>query len=416
MRDQGQGHLRSRGQHSWELKFDLGRDPLTGKRLTRHVSFKGTKREAQAELTRLLNRKAEGTYVDPTKMSVAEYLEHWLTVDIDRRVAPKTAQRHRQIVHNNIIPRLGSVPVRKLTAVHIEAFEAELQREGYLKGRKRGQGLTAQTVLHVHRTLSQALEHAVSTEVLFKNPTAQVRPPRPPRREVKILTKSEIATVLRATADTALHLPVLVSVMTGLRRGELFALRWSDVDLTKGRLTVNQSLEQIKRRGEAKRENVFKPPKTATSRRTITIPPLPLAALRQHKSTQASQHLRLGLGKPTLVFTLADGSPTDLDAVTKAFGKVVTETRVTRITFHGLRHTHISHLLMDNIHPKVVSERAGHANVSITLSVYAAYLPTLQADAASGFDAALREELGREVGGKSVAILPLGPNTKDGSD
>src|SRR5260370_1000970 len=95
MRDQGQGSIRQRGQRSWELKFDLGRDPISGKRISRFVTFRGSKREAQAELTRLLSRKAEGTYVDPTKMTVAEYLEHWLNVDIDRRVAAKTAARHR---------------------------------------------------------------------------------------------------------------------------------------------------------------------------------------------------------------------------------------------------------------------------------------------------------------------------------
>src|SRR5215470_6362019 len=135
MRNQGQGHIRQRGKQSWELKFDLGRDPATGKRLSRHVTFRGTKREAQAELNRLLNRRNEGTYVDPTKMSVAEYLEHWLTVDIERRVASKTMLRHRGIVKHQIVPRLGHMPVRKLTATHIEAFEAQLQREGYVKGR-----------------------------------------------------------------------------------------------------------------------------------------------------------------------------------------------------------------------------------------------------------------------------------------
>src|SRR5262249_28762991 len=118
----------------------------------------------QAELNRLLNRRNEGTYIDPTKMSVAEYLEHWLTVDIERRVARKTAVRHRQLVERQIAPRLGQMAVRQLTPTHIEAFEAELQRSGHVKGRKSGQGLTAQTVLHVHRTLSQALAHASRRE------------------------------------------------------------------------------------------------------------------------------------------------------------------------------------------------------------------------------------------------------------
>jgi hypothetical protein len=105
MRDQGQGHIRQRGPRSWQLKFDLGRD-ANGKRLSRFVTFEGTKREAQAELNRLLNRRNEGTYVDPSKMSVAEYLEHWLAVDIDRRLANKTAWRHRQIVQRQITPAL----------------------------------------------------------------------------------------------------------------------------------------------------------------------------------------------------------------------------------------------------------------------------------------------------------------------
>src|SRR5215467_9843989 len=130
MRDQGSGHIRPRGKDSWELKFDLGRDPVSGKRISRYVSFRGSKREAQAELNRLLNRRNEGTYVDPTKMTVAEYLGHWLAVDIDRRVAAKTATRHRGIVQHQINPRIGHIPMRKLTSVHIEAFEAELQREG----------------------------------------------------------------------------------------------------------------------------------------------------------------------------------------------------------------------------------------------------------------------------------------------
>ena len=132
-----QGHIRPQGKGSWEIKFDLGCDPLTGRRITKYVTFRGTKRKAQEELTRLLGQRNEGSYVEPTKMTVAQYFHHWLEADIDRRVAARTAARYRGIVEKNIIPRLGHVPVRKLTAVHIEAFEAELQREGWVKARAR---------------------------------------------------------------------------------------------------------------------------------------------------------------------------------------------------------------------------------------------------------------------------------------
>jgi integrase len=246
--------------------------------------------------------------------------------------------------------------------------------------------------------------------VLFRNPALQVRPPRPPGREIKILTKPEIAQVLRACEGRGLALPVLVAVTTGIRRGELFGLRWSDVDLDMAKLSVNQSLEWTKGKPG------FKAPKTKGSRRTITLPALTVQALRAHRVEQGAERLRLGLGKPELVFTRADGEPVSLDYVSRTFGELIAKLGVTPITFHGLRHTHISHQLMDGVHVKVVSERAGHASVGITLSVYTAFLPSLQDKAAEGVDAWLRDELANEVGGKSVAITPLHPASRQPSD
>jgi integrase len=394
-----QGHIRPQGDGSWEIKFDLGRDPLSGRRITKYLTFRGTKRKAQEELTRLLGQRNEGSYIEPTKMTMAQYLNHWLEADIDRRVAARTAGRYRGIVEKNIIPRLGHVPVRKLTAVHIEAFEAELQREGWVKARakqkiKKGEeapiqekrGLSSQTALHVHRVLSQALGHAVRVGVLFKNPARQVKPPRPPSREIKILDKSEIATLIKAARDVGLYASVLVAVTTGVRRGELLALRWSDIDLKLGSLTVNQSLERIKGRFE------FKSPKTRTSRRTISLPAIAVEALRDHYRAQLEERFKLGLGRDPrgLVFSRTDDLPMDPDTLSKSFRRLVATSKVTPITFHGLRHTHISHLLMDGVHVKVVSERAGHANINITLGVYAAYVPNMQADAAARVDAWLR--------------------------
>ena len=394
-----QGHIRAQGDGSWEIKFDLGRDPLTGRRITKYVTFRGTKRKAQEELTRLLGRRNEGSYVEPTKMTMAQYLNHWLEGDIDRRVAARTAARYRGIVEKNIIPKLGHVPMRKLTAVHIEAFEAELQREGWVKARakqkiKKGEeapipekrGLSAQTALHIHRTLSQALGHAVRLGVLFKNPAEQVKPPRPPSREIKILDKKEIATLINAAKGVDLYVPVLVAVTTGMRRGELLALRWSDISPKSELLTVNQSLERIKGRFE------FKSPKTKTSRRTITLPAITIEALRGHYRAQIEERLKLGLGRDPrgLVFARPDGQPMDADTLSKAFRRLVASAKVTPITFHGLRHTHISHLLMDGVHVKLVSERAGHASINITLGVYAAYIPNMQSDAARRVDAWLR--------------------------
>ena len=392
-----QGHIRSQGDGSWEIKFDLGRDPLTGRRITKYVTFRGTKRKAQEELTRLLGQRNDGSYVEPTKMTVAQYLHHWLEADIDRRVAARTAARYRGIVEKNIIPKLGHVPVRKLTAVHIEAFEAELQREGWVKARAKqvkdgedpntgeARSFGADCAAYSPDTFPSARPCRAAWRPVQESSPA-VKPPRPPSREIKILDKNEITTLINAAKGVGLYVPILVAVTTGVRRGELLALRWSDIDLKAASLTVNQSLERIKGKFE------FKSPKTKTSRRTITLPPITVEALRRHYKMQLEERLKLGLGRDPrgLVFARPDGQPMDADTLSKAFRRLVASAKVTPITFHGLRHTHISHLLMEGVHAKVVSERAGHAHVNITLGVYAAYIPSMQADVALRVDAWLR--------------------------
>ena len=165
--------------------------------------------------------------------------------------------------------------------------------------------------------------------MLFKNPAEQVKPPRPPRREIAILSKAGVATLLRAAEGSSLYLPVLVAVTTGMRRGELLGLRWSDIDLKASRLTVNQSLERFKG------GTSFKSPKTQGSRRSITLPALTVEALKEHRAQQG----RIGTGELVLSH---DGIPWDPDSLTKAFDRLVCEVGVRRVTFHGLRHTHIS--------------------------------------------------------------------------
>ena len=193
------------------------------------------------------------------------------------------------------MPRLGHVPLRKLTAAHIEAFEGgpTARTVGSSRARRASKrlerGLSAQTVLHVHRILSQALNHAVRLEVLIKNPAKQVKPPRPTSQEIKILSKQEIAALLEAAKDTPLYVPVLVAVTTD-PAWRLLGLRWSDIDLKAGRLTVNQAMQRTK--GELE----FKSPKTKTSRRTITLPAVTVEALQAHHKAQLEDRMKLGLG------------------------------------------------------------------------------------------------------------------------
>jgi len=165
-----------------------------------------------------------------------------------------------------------------------------------------------------------------------------------------------------------------------------------------------------------KGRTVFKSPKTKTSRHTITLPALTIQALKEHRAAQVAERLQLGLDKPELVFSHADDSPLDPDGLTKAFNRSIRTAGVRRMTFHGLRHTNISHQLMDGVYVKIVSERAGHASVSTTLSVYTAFIPNMQADAAAGVDKWLRKALAEQLGGQSVAIAVFDDDAEELSD
>jgi integrase len=252
--------------------------------------------------------------------------------------------------------------------------------------------LSAQTVLHHHRVLRQALHQAVRWQLLMRNPADAVDPPRPRRREMQALDDDQIAQLLDAAKGGNHFMPVLIAVTTGLRRGEILALRWQDVDLNKGTLAVRQSLEQTKRFGLR-----FKEAKTQRSRRVVALPSLLVDALRKHRREQAKHRWALGAAYQDhgLVCPADDGAPQSPDALSAAFPHLVSRAGVPRVRFHDQRYTHATQLLNEGIHPKVVSERLGHSNIGITLDTYSHVLPGMQEEAAQRVDAALRAALGK---------------------
>ena len=188
----------------------------------------------------------------------------------------------------------------------------------------------------------------------------------------------QTADLLNKLRSSSLYLPVLLAAATGMRRGELLALRWRDVDLSTSRATISQALEQTK-------EGVrFKTPKTDRSRRTIALPKFAVDALETHRKEQAEQRLKLGPAYESqdLVIARADGSPWPPDTFSTAFASFIRRSGLSRIRFHDLRHTHATQLLKQGVHPKVVSERLGHSKIGITLDTYSHVLPGMQEDAA----------------------------------
>jgi integrase len=353
------GHIRRRGERSWELKFDIGTDPATRRRRIRYASFKGTKRDAQAELTRLMAGAADGNYVDPTKATLAEYLDRWERDWAAVNVSTKTIERYAELLKHHVRPHLGAVRLQKLRPVNLGELYAKLLRET---------GLSARTVGHVHRVLHKALVVAAEWELIQQNPADVAKPPPAAAVEIEILTEDQVDHVLRALRGRSLYPIVALALGTGMRRGELLALSWGNSDLDSGRIRVERSVEQTKAVGLR-----LKAPKTKYGRRTIALPGSVVTDLRAHRTAQQELRLRLGLGKmpaDALVFPNLEGGLRSPNALTKEWTRATVALRLPRVSLHALRHTHASQLIASGMDILTISRRLGHGSPTITLGVY----------------------------------------------
>ncbi|NQT74671.1 MAG: site-specific integrase [Chloroflexi bacterium] len=379
------GHIRKRG-NSWVIVAYLGRDPQTGKRRYQWQSVKGNKKQAEKELTALLTRLENGIYIKPTKMTVEEYLEQWLQDYVSSNVRPRTREDYTSKVRLHIIPELGRVGLTELQPSHIQAFYRKKLESGRIDGKG---GLSARTVLHLHRILSESLEHAMRWGYVGRNVARLVDPPRAIHKEMQTLNADEVHKLLDAFKGTIYYPITYLAIHTGLRRSELLGLRWRDVDLDMATLSVVQVLLTLN--GGIVH---FQEPKTHKSRRQVSLAPSVALELRKHKEDQQINYMMTGnqLTPDSLVFSHSDGAPILPSAVSHNFVKIARHIGLVGVRFHDLRHTHATLLLKDGIHPKVVQERLGHSNISMTLDTYSHVTPDMQRSAAQALEKVLSRE------------------------
>jgi integrase len=375
------GHILKRGNR-WYFVVDAGRDENGKRKQKWHSGFR-TKGEAKAEMVRVMNEMNNGTYVPPTRLTVAEYLADFLRDYAVHNVSPQTYRRYETIVNKHLIPSLGDVQLSKLQPTQIQRCYTKALEGGRLRGRT---ALSSTTVLQHHRVLNKALRLAVRKQLIHRNPAEAVEPPRVAHKEMDYYSAEEVQQLLKASAHHRLHIPVLLAVTTGMRRGEILGLKWSDVDLEAGSVTVCRSLQ------EGKEGFTTKAPKTRSGRRSITLPQTAIVALKRHKAEQAARKLALG---PTYdigewVCGEEDGSPISPSVLSHGFAAVAKAAGLRKVRFHDLRHTHATLLLQGGENPKVVSERLGHSQVQITLDIYSHVTPNMQARAAERLETILQ--------------------------
>jgi integrase len=338
-----------------------------------------TKNAAKEELTKIRRSVDTQTFVPPSQQKLGEYLDQWLKGLPTAGLRPSTIDGYRRCLLY-LTPALRSRRVDKLTASDLDVFYSDLLASG--RRQKEG-GLSPRSVRYVHVVIQKALGDAVRKGELARNVATVASPPsakstRAP--EMNWWTPEQLRSFLSLTGDEPLGPLFRVAAMTGMRRGEVCGLRWSDVDLEKGRIEVRQQLLALG--GEL---SFSERTKTDHGRRRIDLDPVTVAVLKSQKARQAGDRLALGPGYTDngLVFAQPDGSPVDPESVAKVFERRVAKSTLPRIRFHDLRHTHVAHLIAAGEQPLLIAKRLGHSSSAFTMDRYGHLFETADSQAAS---------------------------------
>ncbi|MGZ3553465.1 MAG: tyrosine-type recombinase/integrase [Vulcanimicrobiaceae bacterium] len=421
------GHIRrGRIEGTWYLRVELPRYS-NGRRRQQRETLRGTKREAESRLRELL-RLAEGGGPDTARLTFVElalgilkpkhscddacartfHEKHrdggWLTAT-KTRVSHRTWLRYRQVTHHYLVPRFGEVRVSELKAAHVESAIVEWSTSVRIKRTR--QPLSARTVKHLRDTLRAICRWGVRMDLISRDVTAAVKPPRVEHQEMRTLDLAGVVALLKAAEGTQLQAPIAVLVGTGLRRGELLGLHWADLDLDLGRLTVRRSVELVD--GELRE----KPPKTTRSARTLALAQFVVDAFQQQKTGQLERLTLLcdselearRRQQAGYVFDRGDGTPWNPDSFSWTFANLVRQKKLPKIRLHDLRHSHATLALAAGTDLKTISAALGHSTIAITANTYVHVIEAMQRGHADRIEAALGVAVTSAMGGVEQAAL-----------
>ena len=376
-RDAGDGTIRHRPDGRWEGRYTVGYHPKTGKQIMRSVYAK-TKREVREKLNKTLTDIQEGTYIEPTSITVGEWLDTWLK-EYKINLRPETKASYEMHIRIHLKPDLGKIRLNKLTTHQIQHLYNKLINE---------RGLSPKTVKNVHGALHAALEQAKINGYLRINPSEGTTLPKIEKEELQVMDSQDVGAFLRAIKGDEYELPLFVALFTGLRQGELLGLTWDCVDFEKGTLLINKQHNRAK--GE--KEFHFSPLKNSRPR-SLTAASAVMDALRDQQRRQAQWAAELGSAwdnSKNLVFTTQTGRYINNKTLWMNFKRIVTELGMPDLRFHDLRHTFSINSLQAGDDIKTVQENLGHATASFTLATYAHATLGMKRESANRMDAFIR--------------------------
>ncbi len=334
-----------------------------------------TKQEAKEWLDSAKVASRQGFNVAPERQSVQHYLEHWLEDVVKGSCRLTSYLSYSEKIRLYIVPAVGRLPLQQLTAQHVQTMMNGLVKEG----------LSPRTAQYCRDILRNALNHAVRTELVRRNVATLATPPKQERYEYRILDPSQARVFLDAARNNRFEALFSVAVSVGLRLSEALGLRWQNVNLESGTLTVAEQLQRIKGK------QVVGQPKTRRGLRIVQLPPFAIQALKDHRSRQLQDKLLAGpkWQEAGFVFANVYGGPADDSKIRKSLNAILERAGLPKMRFHDLRHTCASLLLAQNVNPRVVMEILGHSSISLTMNTYSHVLPILQQDAANLMESTL---------------------------
>ncbi|WMJ84220.1 site-specific integrase [Oscillospiraceae bacterium LTW-04] len=363
------GHVRKRKTKngtSWQVVLDKGVD-VNGKRIREYITVKGNKGQAQDELAKRISEYNSGSYIAPSKMTVQMLIDQWLTVYAVPQLAPSTVRGYKVNFDKHTIPYIGHILVQKLTGIEIQHMYTQLSQIG----------LSPRSVRYVHTTLREVLQYAYKTRLISLNPADFVSAPKQGKYKAEVYNTDEVAKLLSCAKGTDMEIPLMVDLETGLRRGELLALKWSDINWDEQTITIYRNLVCIN--GEHK----FGSPKTKSGNRKLLLSESLIEKLRQHRVRQNKIRLQLGstYKNNDLICCRDDGSPYHTGSFSHKFANFLKKHGLKHIRLHDIRHTNATMMLENGIPAKIASERLGHSGIAITLDTYSHVSPKMQKDA-----------------------------------
>jgi integrase len=357
-RGNGEGSVTKRSDGRWMARYTV----YTTKGPKRKSFYAKTRKEASDKMAKALSDSAEGIVYEDDNMTMGEYLDRWLKGSVRGSVRKSTYDRDAYIVVNHIKPALGRIKVKKLSPAHVQSFYRD----------RLDTGLSPSTVHKMHAVLHKALAQAVKWHMVPRNVTEATDPPKPAPKEMRPLSTEEVHKLLEAAHGDRLEALYVLAVTTGMRRGELLALRWQDVDLENATISVRSTLTR-----DGGRYTIGEP-KTKKSRRSVQLTASAVQALKRHLEHQLRYIEILGdqYEDRGLVFTTDTGSPINPSNLRqRSLASLLEKAGLPHIRFHDLRHTCATILLSKGVHPKFVQELLGHATIAITLDTYSHIMP-----------------------------------------